>query len=138
MQESNLYQDEDLKVITEACIELLFSAGYYKAKLVSLDVFDKIVGGMLWCLSVTEAEITSDLVVAEKTTIKERIYITEQIIKALNYIQCPYKIEPHQIEGYDIFNIHPILKVVSLLLYANAIFSGLLSRVSRLEKQYGP
>ncbi|KAF0986310.1 hypothetical protein HZS_8136 [Henneguya salminicola] len=69
MQESYLYEDEDSKIKLQECIELLITAGYYKAMIKSMD----IVGGMIWCLSVTAANIDTNLLFIENLTIKEKM-----------------------------------------------------------------
>lgn len=36
--------------------------------------------------------------------------LTEKIVKILPSMQCPYTIEPHQIQGLDFINIFPLVQ----------------------------
>ena len=42
-------------------IGILLSAGYFRARVASLTPFDKVVGGMCWCLSSSGAAVDVDI-----------------------------------------------------------------------------
>lgn len=91
-------------------LQLLINAGYFRAKIQGLDIFDKIVGGMVWCISLCAGNVEVDLLYSENSTIGQKITLTEKIVRVLPEIKCPYSLEPHQIQGLDAFHIYPVIK----------------------------
>ncbi|CAB3405195.1 unnamed protein product [Caenorhabditis bovis] len=94
----------------EECIEILNAAGYKKVMSSSLDYFDRIVGGMVWCLVRCNISVDLNLLYEENCSIGHRISTTEVIVRALLGLNCPYRIEPHQIQGLDYVSIFPIIQ----------------------------
>ncbi|VDO63706.1 unnamed protein product [Heligmosomoides polygyrus] len=93
------------------CLDLFVAAGYFRARIKGLATFDKIVGGMVWCLSHCNRTIDADLLFAENLDIGQKIALTEKIVKVLTALKCPHIIEPHQIQGLDLENIYPVIQV---------------------------
>uniref|UniRef100_A0A0K0DG46 Coiled-coil domain-containing protein 93 n=1 Tax=Angiostrongylus cantonensis TaxID=6313 RepID=A0A0K0DG46_ANGCA len=105
--------DEEHKNLMN-CLDLLIAAGYFRARIKGLAPFDKIVGGMVWCLSHCNRTIDADLLFSENLDIGQKIALTEKIVHVLGALECPHSIEPHQIQGLDLLHIYPVIQVYSL------------------------
>ena len=75
-----------------------------------LSNFDKLVGGLVWCLETCTYDVDVDLLFNEGLTIGKKIGLTEKIVTVLQTMKCPNKIEPHQIQGLDFINIFPVVQ----------------------------
>ncbi|KAF6027332.1 CCDC93 [Bugula neritina] len=49
--EAESREDEEQNVKLDETIDLLLAAGYFRARIKGLSAFDKIVGGMTWCIT---------------------------------------------------------------------------------------
>lgn len=103
-------EDEEQNVKMAETIELLLAAGYFRARIKGLSPFDKVVGGMTWCISVCDFDIDVDLLFQENSTIGQKIALTEKIVAVLPRMKCPHRLEPHQIQGLDFINIFPVVQ----------------------------
>ncbi|CAH3024267.1 unnamed protein product [Porites evermanni] len=103
-------EDEEQNVKMAETIELLLAAGYFRARIKGLSPFDKVVGGMTWCISVCDFDIDVDLLFQENSTIGQKIALTEKIVAVLPRMKCPHRLEPHQIQGLDFINIFPVIQ----------------------------
>uniref|UniRef100_A0A8C7CBW9 Coiled-coil domain-containing protein 93 n=1 Tax=Oncorhynchus kisutch TaxID=8019 RepID=A0A8C7CBW9_ONCKI len=91
-------------------LELLLAAGYFRARIKGLGPFDKVVGGMTWCITTCNFDIDVDLLFQENSTIGQKIALTEKIVSVLPKMKCPYCQEPHQIQGLDFIHIFPVIQ----------------------------
>lgn len=78
---------------------------------------------MVWCISLCAHSVDVDLLYSENSTIGQKMFVfflkisfilsalTEQIVKVLPKLNCPARIEPHQIQGLDCIHIFPVLQV---------------------------
>uniref|UniRef100_T1HMH9 Coiled-coil domain-containing protein 93 n=1 Tax=Rhodnius prolixus TaxID=13249 RepID=T1HMH9_RHOPR len=89
---------------------MLLDAGYFRAKIKGLSEFDKVVGGMTWCIDICRMDLDVDLLFQENSTIGQKIALTEKIVAVLPKMNCPLMIEPHQIQGLDFVHIHPVIE----------------------------
>ncbi|XP_055328932.1 coiled-coil domain-containing protein 93-like [Paramacrobiotus metropolitanus] len=103
-------EDEEQSVKLQETMELLVAAGYFRARIKGLHPFDKIVGGMVWCLEVCNLDIDIDLLFQESLSIGQKIALTEKIVKVLPKLQCPHRLDPHQIQGLDFVHIYPVVQ----------------------------
>ncbi|XP_050084111.1 coiled-coil domain-containing protein 93 [Anopheles aquasalis] len=103
-------EDEEQKRKEQDIIETLVGAGYYRAHIQGLSPFDKIVGGMTWCIEACDYDVDVDLLFHENLSIGQKIALTEKIVAVLPRMQCPFLIEPHQIQGLDFINIFPVVQ----------------------------
>ncbi|XP_035783356.1 coiled-coil domain-containing protein 93-like isoform X2 [Anopheles albimanus] len=103
-------EDEEQKRKEQDIIDTLVGAGYYRAHIQGLSSFDKIVGGMTWCIEACDYDVDVDLLFHENLTIGQKIALTEKIVAVLPRMQCPFLIEPHQIQGLDFINIFPVVQ----------------------------
>ncbi|TSK92866.1 Coiled-coil domain-containing protein 93 [Bagarius yarrelli] len=114
-QEGNIIQvetreDEEQNVKLAEILELLLAAGYFRARIKGLSPFDKVVGGMTWCITTCNFDIDVDLLFQENSTIGQKIALTEKIVSVLPKMKCPHRLEPHQIQGLDFIHIFPVIQ----------------------------
>lgn len=86
------------------------AAGYFRARIKGLSPFDKVVGGMTWCITTCNFDIDIDLLFQENSTIGQKIALTEKIVSVLPKMKCPHRLEPHQIQGLDFIHIFPVVQ----------------------------
>ncbi|CAK8676877.1 unnamed protein product [Clavelina lepadiformis] len=103
-------EDEEQEVRFKEIIDLLIAAGYFRARIKGLSPFDKVVGGMTWCITNCNFDIDVDLLFHENSTIGQKISLTEKIVRVLPKMKCPNRIEPHQIQGLDFKSIFPVIQ----------------------------
>ncbi|KAL6259223.1 hypothetical protein P5V15_009142 [Pogonomyrmex californicus] len=70
----------------------------------------EVVGGMTWCIESCNFDVDVDLLFQENLTIGQKISLTEKIVVMLPKMNCPYRIEPHQIQGLDCIHIFPVIQ----------------------------
>ncbi|KAG0729147.1 Coiled-coil domain-containing protein 93 [Chionoecetes opilio] len=103
-------EDEDQSVKLSEIVELLVAAGYFRARIKGLSPFDKIVGGMTWCIETCNFDVDVDLLFHENLTIGQKIALTERIVSVVRSMGCPPRLEPHQIQGLDAIHIFPVIQ----------------------------
>uniref|UniRef100_A0A4W3HFL3 Coiled-coil domain-containing protein 93 n=1 Tax=Callorhinchus milii TaxID=7868 RepID=A0A4W3HFL3_CALMI len=103
-------EDEEQNVKLAEILELLVAAGYFRARIKGLSPFDKVVGGMTWCITTCSFDIDVDLLFQENSTIGQKIALTEKIVSVLPNMKCPHRLEPHQIQGLDFIHIFPVVQ----------------------------
>ncbi|XP_046465981.1 coiled-coil domain-containing protein 93 isoform X2 [Neodiprion pinetum] len=108
--EADVREDEEQAVKFQEIIDLLVAAGYFRARIRGLTSFDKVVGGMTWCIESCNFDVDVDLLFQENLTIGQKIALTEKIVAMLPKMNCPHRIEPHQIQGLDCIHIFPIIQ----------------------------
>ena len=65
---------------------------------------------MVWCISLSNFEVDVDLLFQENSSIGFKISVTEKIVSLLPTMQCPHRLEPHQIQGLDCIHIFPVVQ----------------------------
>lgn len=108
--EVEVREDEEQKVKFQEIVDLLVAAGYFRARIKGLSSFDKVVGGMTWCIETCNFDVDVDLLFHENLTIGQKIALTEKIVAVLPEMKCPHRIEPHQIQGLDFIHIFPVIQ----------------------------
>ncbi|CAG9759776.1 unnamed protein product [Ceutorhynchus assimilis] len=103
-------EDEEQATKLQQIIDILVAAGYFRARIKGLSPFDKVVGGMTWCVESLNVDVDVDLLFQENSTIGQKIALTEKIVAVLPKIKCPHRIEPHQIQGLDFIHIFPLIQ----------------------------
>ncbi|XP_007494132.2 coiled-coil domain-containing protein 93 [Monodelphis domestica] len=109
-QEVETREDEEQNIKLTEILELLVAAGYFRARIKGLSPFDKVVGGMTWCITTCNFDIDVDLLFQENSTIGQKIALTEKIVSVLPRMKCPHRLEPHQIQGLDFIHIFPVVQ----------------------------
>lgn len=108
--EADVREDEEQGVKFQEIIDLLVAAGYFRARIKGLSNFDKVIGGLTWCIETCNFDIDVDLLFRENLTIGQKIALTEKIVAVLPKMNCPHQIEPHQIQGLDCIHIFPVVQ----------------------------
>ncbi|XP_050450867.1 coiled-coil domain-containing protein 93 [Cataglyphis hispanica] len=108
--EADVREDEEQTTKFQEIIDLLVAAGYFRARIKGLSNFDKVIGGMTWCIKSCNFDVDVDLLFQENLTIGQKISLTEKIVAMLPKMNCPYRIEPHQIQGLDCIHIFPVIQ----------------------------
>ncbi|XP_068988881.1 coiled-coil domain-containing protein 93 isoform X1 [Bombus flavifrons] len=108
--EADVREDEEQTKRFQDIIDLLLAAGYFRARIKGLSNFDKVIGGMTWCIESCNFDVDIDLLFRENLTIGQKISLTEKIVAMLPKMNCPYRIEPHQIQGLDCIHIFPVIQ----------------------------
>ncbi|XP_043257367.1 coiled-coil domain-containing protein 93 isoform X2 [Colletes gigas] len=108
--EADVREDEEQAKRFQDIIDLLLAAGYFRARIKGLSNFDKVIGGMTWCIESCNYDVDVDLLFQENLTIGQKISLTEKIVAVLPNMNCPYRIEPHQIQGLDCIHIFPVIQ----------------------------
>uniref|UniRef100_A0A8C6RJ82 CCDC93 N-terminal domain-containing protein n=1 Tax=Nannospalax galili TaxID=1026970 RepID=A0A8C6RJ82_NANGA len=103
-------EDEEQNVKLTEILELLVAAGYFRARIKGLSPFDKVVGGMTWCITTCNFDVDVDLLFQENSTIGQKIALSEKIVSVLPRMKCPHQLEPHQIQGMDFIHIFPVVQ----------------------------
>ncbi|XP_039769495.1 coiled-coil domain-containing protein 93 isoform X2 [Ornithorhynchus anatinus] len=109
-QEAESREDEEQSVKLTEILELLVAAGYFRARIKGLTPFDKVVGGLTWCITTCSYDVDVDLLFQENSTIGQKIALTEKLVSVLPRMQCPHRLEPHQIQGLDFIHIFPVVQ----------------------------
>ncbi|XP_075386387.1 coiled-coil domain-containing protein 93 isoform X2 [Tenrec ecaudatus] len=103
-------EDEEQNVKLTEILELLVAAGYFRARIKGLSPFDKVVGGMTWCITTCNFDVDVDLLFQENSTIGQKIALSEKLVSVLPRMKCPHQLEPHQIQGMDFIHIFPVVQ----------------------------
>ena len=94
----------------ESINRLLLSAGYFRVRMADLEDFDRIAGGLAWCLKAASVDVDIDIFFKEKPTVGEKVRISESICNGLRLAKCPLELKPHQIQGLDFPYLFPIFQ----------------------------
>lgn len=108
--EADVREDEEQAIKFQEIIDLLVAAGYFRARIKGLSPFDKVIGGITWCIESCNFDVDVDLLFQENLTIGQKISLTEKIVVMLIKMNCPHRIEPHQIQGLDCIHIFPVIQ----------------------------
>ncbi|ALC42514.1 fidipidine [Drosophila busckii] len=103
-------EDTDAAAKELDTFDMLVAAGYYRARIKGLSAFDKVVGGMTWCIECCDYDVDVDLLFHENLTIGQKIALVEKIVTVLIDMKCPHSLEPHQVQGLEFLAIHPVIQ----------------------------
>jgi len=88
--------------------DILLSAGYFRCRIPSISTFDKLLGGIAWCITLSNFDI--DVHFSDDMNMGQKIKLSEKVVSSLQKMGCPYQIQPYQIQGLDLKNIFPIVQ----------------------------
>ena len=120
MNKSNLYvkkrttvneifnNDPERIELYNKIVESLITAGYFRARINSLEPFDKILGGMAWILTGCFYDI--DIEFKDEMNLTEKIRVSEKVVAGLKAINCPMTLNPVQIQGLDLKPLYQTLQ----------------------------
>ncbi|XP_016968019.1 coiled-coil domain-containing protein 93 [Drosophila biarmipes] len=103
-------EDSDATAKEQDTFDILVAAGYYRARIKGLSAFDKVVGGMTWCIECCDYDVDVDLLFHENLSIGQKIALVEKIVSVLIDMKCPHSLEPHQVQGLEFLAIHPVIQ----------------------------
>ncbi|XP_034652051.1 coiled-coil domain-containing protein 93 [Drosophila subobscura] len=103
-------EDSDATAKEQDTFDILVAAGYYRARIKGLSAFDKVVGGMTWCIECCDYDVDVDLLFHESLSIGQKIALVEKIVAVLIDMKCPHTLEPHQVQGLEFLAIHPVIQ----------------------------
>ena len=89
-------------------VESLITAGYFRARINSLEPFDKILGGMAWILTGCFYDI--DIEFKDEMNLTEKIRVSEKVVAGLKAINFPMTLNPVQIQGLDLKPLYQTLQ----------------------------
>ncbi|EFO27395.1 hypothetical protein LOAG_01089 [Loa loa] len=110
VKEFDIREDEEQLAKLQDIIDLFVAAGYFRARIKSIPHFDRVVGGIVWCITLCNHTVNVDLFCSENATIGQKIALTEKVVEVLPLLKCPYTIEPYQIQGLDCIHIFPVVQ----------------------------
>ncbi|CAL2031202.1 unnamed protein product [Caenorhabditis brenneri] len=96
--------EDEPQVCRNDIIAMLSASGYHRARVVKLNDYDKIVGGIAWAITrCDDVAVAANLLYeeSEDQNIKLRTEQSEKIIEALVSVGCPHQISAHQLFGLD-------------------------------------
>ena len=88
-------------------VDSLINAGYFRARINTLEPFDKILGGMAWILTGCFYDI--DIEFKDEMNLTEKIRVSEKICGGLKAINYPMNLNPVQIQGLDLQPLYQCL-----------------------------
>ncbi|XP_020517496.1 coiled-coil domain-containing protein 93 isoform X3 [Amborella trichopoda] len=131
--------DVEKCVVLEKILELLVSAGYYRATICTLSTFDKLTGGLAWCISAAahaHAHPNFYILYHDEQTLGDKIKVGEAIEAALRSMECPFPLHAHQLQGLDYDGVYPVIQwIVSRVLTMREELGAELRRYSHLQFQ---
>ncbi|XP_058074649.1 uncharacterized protein LOC131223310 isoform X2 [Magnolia sinica] len=143
MSDSEPEFDPDRTEVLQGILDLIASAGYSRARIPSVSPFDKLAGGLAWCIAATHAvDAEFHALCDEDLTVRDKINVGEVIEAALRSMKCPYPLQAHQIQGLDYKGAYPVVQwVVARVLKVRAEMGDEIeeetSNIQQLEKELG-
>ena len=87
--------------------DMLVQAGYFRARL-NIPMFDKILGGMCWCI--TGSNVDVDVEFEDDMIMGQKIRLAERVVEAVRMMDCPTPISAPQISALDLKRCYEVLK----------------------------
>lgn len=103
-------QDAERLLLLQKILDLLLAGGYFRARISSLSPFDKLTGGLAWCITASNVDVDFDIFYDDDATLGYKIKVGEAIEAALQKMQCPYPLQAHQIQGLDYQAVYPVVQ----------------------------
>ena len=100
---------EAQRLSDEIC-QMLLAAGYFRARIPTLPAFDKMLGGLAWCITASNVDVEVDLLFDEEMTLGQKIRLGENVVAALRKMRCPCPLQTHQIRGLDFSALFPVFQ----------------------------
>lgn len=88
---TGITEDSNSELLQQIC-DMLVAAGYFRARL-AIEAFDKILGGMCWCITGSNNEIELDF--EDDLKLGQKVKLSEKIVQAIEMMACPMKLFPH-------------------------------------------
>ncbi|KAG6554425.1 hypothetical protein Mapa_004342 [Marchantia paleacea] len=102
--------DGERTQLLQKILDLLLAGGYLRARISALSVFDKLTGGLAWCITFSKVDVDFDIFYDDDATLYYKIKVGEAIEEALQRMACPHPLQAHQIQGLDYQAVLPVVK----------------------------
>jgi len=93
-------------------LDILVAGGYFRARISTLNPFDKVVGGLVWAISAStkaaDMKLDFDVYYRENANLGEKIRTCDTVTQALASMKCPHPLQAHQLQGLDYLQIFPV------------------------------
>lgn len=104
---ADMQQEAQQEMLQKIC-DILIAGGYFRARLSTIEPFDKILGGMCWAVAGSNFDI--DIEWADDLNMGAKIKLAEKVVAALKQMECPLGLAPQQIQGLDYNKIYPVMQ----------------------------
>ncbi|KAL3696439.1 hypothetical protein R1sor_010515 [Riccia sorocarpa] len=102
--------DGDRARLLQQILDLLLAGGYFRARISALSVFDKLTGGLAWCITFSKVDVDFDIFYDDDATLYYKIKVGEAIEESLQRMGCPHPLQAHQIQGLDYQAVLPVIQ----------------------------
>eukprot|EP01138_Halocafeteria_seosinensis_P012831 gb/GECG01013107.1/.p1 GENE.gb/GECG01013107.1/~~gb/GECG01013107.1/.p1 ORF type:complete len:626 (+),score=107.85 gb/GECG01013107.1/:1-1878(+) len=89
---------------------LLQGAGYFRARVPKLDAFDKVIGGLCWCIQNSGSDVDVDIFYDDELSLGNKIKMAERVIEVIRNMGCPHPLQANQIQGKDYNAVYPVVQ----------------------------
>lgn len=94
----------------EEILTMLIDAGYYRARIETLSMFDRCIGGLCWAITASGVAVDVEILFEENMDLGRKVQLSEDVCNALQGMKCPSPLLAHQVQGHDFPAIHPVMK----------------------------
>lgn len=127
-------QDAERLLLLQKILDLLLAGGYFRARISSLSPFDKLTGGLAWCITASNVDVEFNIFYDDDATLGYKIKVGEAIEGALQKMGCPYPLQAHQIQGLDYRAVYPVVQwLIKRVLTTRETLGDQLRRYSHLH-----
>lgn len=89
-------------------LDILLAAGYFRARIPTLKPFDKLLGAMAWCITLSNEDITLEF--SDEMNMGKKLKLAEIVVNCIRTMGCPHSLQPHEIQGLNYVNIFPVIQ----------------------------
>jgi len=94
----------------EEIVSMLIDAGYYRARIETLSMFDRCIGGLCWAITASGVAVDVEILFEENMDLGRKVQLSEDVCNALQGMKCPSPLLAHQVQGHDFPAIYPVMK----------------------------
>ena len=92
-------------------IAVLYGAGYHRAKISALSLFDRVIGGLCWSISNAGISVDVDILFQENMKTGQKVGLSEAVVSACREMKCPFPLQANQVSQCNDFGaLLPIIK----------------------------
>ena len=92
-------------------VKLLKNAGFFRASITKLSLFDRVIGGLCWCITSSGVAVDVDILFRENMDIGQKVILSEKVVEACREMKCPYPLQANQISQCNDFGaLLPVIK----------------------------
>ena len=94
-------------------VKQLKEAGFFRASITKLSLFDRVIGGLCWCITSSGVAVDVDILFRENMDIGQKVILSESVVAACREMKCPYPLQANQISQCNDFGA--LLPVITFL-----------------------